>query len=434
MAILTALALVYASIVPITPRSVQWNDAVAAFKSLPWFQLDIYRRADWVANALVVIPVGWLAAAAIDWGRPSRWWLLWWMPWIIGGLCVLVVGIEFLQVWFPPRTRSLNDMFAGCVGAVFGPLAWLTTGRFTVSAILGIRHAVRSRQRVIWGLMVYAILNIVYSAMPLDLILSRAEWEQKRELGRVIIWPSDWGLALTRASLLPWALAAIRSGLFAFFATRAVGARHAVLAGVVFAVVCEAVQVPIFTGKASVLDLVAGVAGVVSAVGLALVWPRISWPLRYPAVWLTLIAMSLAAIFAGTLVRTTGQVSDPAEIAWRWQEFWTWPFAKYYYTSEFEAGSNLVSKLLVFAMVGFCLRSAAIRTSINRRGWVLSVGVFVALTIGVMIEISQVYLLPNVPDASDIIIYAVGLGMGYGAQWFANPDQVAQQRERASVR
>ncbi len=420
-AFLATSALIYASIVPITPQVVSWADAVSAFWALPWLQLDVYRRADWVANALVVIPVGWLMAATIDWGRTSRWWLFLSLPWIIVGLCALVTGIEFLQAWFPPRTRSLNDVFAGCVGATIGPVLWLICGRFIVGAVLGIRHAVRSRQRVIWGLVIYAILNLGYSAMPLDLVLSRGEWEQKRELGRLIFWPSDWDAAMTRDSMVSWALAAIRSGIFAFFAARALGTARALLLGITFALACEAIQVPIFTGKASVFDAAAAIVGVVTGVVLALSWPRISWPLRYPVVWLAGAALSLAAVFIGTIVRTTGLVSDPLEIARRWDSFWAWPFAKHYYLSEFEAVSNVLSKLIVFAAVGFCLRSAAIRIRPTWRRPVVSAGVAAAMTVGALIEVSQVYMLPNIPDATDIVLYAAGLALGYAAQWFANP-------------
>ena len=51
-------------------------------------------RADWVANLLVVLPLGWLGAAAIDWGRSSRRLLV---PDAGSPLSRVAVGIEFLQ-------------------------------------------------------------------------------------------------------------------------------------------------------------------------------------------------------------------------------------------------------------------------------------------------------------------------------------------------
>jgi hypothetical protein len=43
-------------------------------------------------------------------------------------LAAVVFGIELVQVWFPPRTVSQNDIFAGWCGAVGGMLAWVFFG------------------------------------------------------------------------------------------------------------------------------------------------------------------------------------------------------------------------------------------------------------------------------------------------------------------
>ena len=121
---------------PIKYRACSLDQAWSNFVNLPWLHIQVYGRADWVANLLVVLPLGWLGAAAFDWGRKSQRLLLLLMPFLIGFLCIVVIGIEFAQAWFPPRTQSLNDIAAGCVGAVLGPVVWLVTGRWTMKPFL----------------------------------------------------------------------------------------------------------------------------------------------------------------------------------------------------------------------------------------------------------------------------------------------------------
>jgi hypothetical protein len=47
-------------------------------------------------------------------------------------LAAVVFGIELVQVWFPPRTVSQNDIFAGWCGAAGGMLAWVFFGETLV--------------------------------------------------------------------------------------------------------------------------------------------------------------------------------------------------------------------------------------------------------------------------------------------------------------
>ena len=79
----SVLFLIYASVLPVQFRPCSLEDAVAVFEQIPWLNIQLYGRADWVANLLVVLPLGWLGAAAIDWGRKSQRLLLLMMPLLI---------------------------------------------------------------------------------------------------------------------------------------------------------------------------------------------------------------------------------------------------------------------------------------------------------------------------------------------------------------
>ncbi len=48
-------------------------------------------------------------------------------------MAAIVVGIEFLQLWFPNRTVSQNDIVAGVVGAIVGSCLWMLIGPIMAS-------------------------------------------------------------------------------------------------------------------------------------------------------------------------------------------------------------------------------------------------------------------------------------------------------------
>ncbi len=126
---LSLIALFYASLVPFEFQSRTCREALLQFSQLNWLNLDVYRRADWIANGLVALPFSFFFFGAADRGPLFT----------LGsylktfGMIVFGIGciflIEFMQIWFPPRTVSGNDIAAGCIGVILGPILWLLCGR-----------------------------------------------------------------------------------------------------------------------------------------------------------------------------------------------------------------------------------------------------------------------------------------------------------------
>ena len=67
----TALA-IYGSLVPLQYRPLEFAEALRRFRDIPMLQLSIESRADWVANVLLFVPIGflWLGVGSVD--RRSR--------------------------------------------------------------------------------------------------------------------------------------------------------------------------------------------------------------------------------------------------------------------------------------------------------------------------------------------------------------------------
>src|SRR5206468_9286760 len=112
----------YGSLVPLDFRSEPLTAAWTAFLKTPYLHLGVGSRADWVANLLLYMPLGffatgWVATASRQRAMAAN--ILVFMS------CVLLaVAVEFTQLFFPPRTVSLNDILAETLGTCVGIAVW----------------------------------------------------------------------------------------------------------------------------------------------------------------------------------------------------------------------------------------------------------------------------------------------------------------------
>src|SRR5262249_8578973 len=122
-AIAYALAIAYAStivgpsgfnFVPIDPQ-VAWR----MFKATPYIAGDAGPRADWIANLLMLVPMG-VLATGVFWPRRER--MLRWLAAGAALFCclVFVLSVKYLQLFFPPRTVTLNYIAAQSLGSLLG--------------------------------------------------------------------------------------------------------------------------------------------------------------------------------------------------------------------------------------------------------------------------------------------------------------------------
>ena len=178
---------VYGSLVPLDFHPRPFAEAMAAFRDIRYLQLGIASRADWVANILLFIPLAFLWLATV-WPQSRSARLL--MSALVGlGCAGLSVAIEFTQLFFPPRTVSLNDVLAESIGTAVGVVLWWTT-RLRVMAWLENWSWVRGTSAVSELLLCgYLFVLLGYNVLPLDLTLSLVEIFHKWKEGRVLVIP-----------------------------------------------------------------------------------------------------------------------------------------------------------------------------------------------------------------------------------------------------
>ncbi len=454
LGVLATLMLIYASLIPLRYRPLDWPETIQRTKSIPWLQLSVYNRADWIANGLVVVPVAFLLAGALSYRGQSprssflnRILELGASGLVLAFLFLLIGGIEISQIWFPPRTVSWNDILAGWIGAIAGVALWLPFGCRSIEAARRILGIQRFYDRLSAFALLACIAGFLYSIYPLDFVLSRSDWSEKLRLGRV-----QWGLVPHSVPKLEWGQGLLISVLRAFpfgllgSQIQSRPLRWIWVLGI--ALFLELIQLPVFSKFCSLGDVMAGWLG--GAIGIFVAQPNRlwNWLLGTRWVWISAAGLWSVVLLFAFLGRSERLVVDPSELQERWSGFLTYPLLRYYFTSEYRALTNILGKLLSFAFLGALVAccvmfgkptSAIARNDNLGRDWVcspfrasLSWVLPLSIVIGFAIEIGQIYLFPLIGDLSDVGIYALGASGGawltvFLARGLPTPEQTEPQ-------
>jgi glycopeptide antibiotics resistance protein len=166
--------------------------ALQRFLAVHFVNTGSDQRADWIGNLLMLVPFGFLVAGTVWPGRTR-------LPYggtpslalrffaAMGALLICVatvLTIKYLQLFFPPRTVTLNYIVAQCAGALLGiaGFAWIG-GR------LGL--ALDRRDPVVGLVLVlrlYVLVLTIFVLMPLDFALNATDlWGQVERLPNTFV-------------------------------------------------------------------------------------------------------------------------------------------------------------------------------------------------------------------------------------------------------
>src|SRR5438034_2529107 len=170
-----AAFVVYGSLVPFDfhyrPLMAAWD----AFLQTPYLHLDVGSRADWVANILLYIPLGFFATGSL--GAASRSRAVAAGITVLGFCMVLAVSVEFTQLYFPPRTVSLNDIVAEIIGSGLGITLWLWAGERIMTLWAEVQQGGPASGRAL--IVLYTAAYLGFALFPFDFLVSRAELAAK---------------------------------------------------------------------------------------------------------------------------------------------------------------------------------------------------------------------------------------------------------------
>lgn len=423
---------VYGSLVPLNFVPIPWDEAVRRFARVPYYQLGIESRADWVANGLLFIPLAYLCAALLpDRMPPAVRLLTSALLWLLAS--VLAVTIEFTQLFFPGRTVGLNDIIAESIGAALGLLLQAGTRRRAAAWLQGWWRREQQAARLLRALHLYLAGLLFYAVMPLDLTISPVELLHKMRHGQgITLMPfSDWPreaapLAYKGVTdLLLWLPVGLMWRLSGATTVRAA------TRGLAAAALVETLQLFVYSRHSSMTDIVTGGLGAWLGASLAALWspqtePRSSSDVnlgadlrpvarahRWWAAWVAWLFLALMVFWfpfdfrvdSGMLRERLAQMNQPL-------------LASYYAGSEFHALTELLRKVLVTLPGGLLWALATMRSRGRGRNVLRWLGLLVPVLVACTIEGGQLLLPDKVADFSDVLFEScggwLGLLLGHG--------------------
>lgn len=406
----------YGSLVPLDYQPLALSVAIERFAAIPYLKLGAESRADWIANSVLYFPLGALAALTL------RGWLPQTRPLAAVGAwaccAAFAVGVEFLQLFFPPRTVSLNDLLAEWIGAALGVLAAPRLGAWSLGVMQVVQARMSHSPKVLGRAWLAAL--VVLALFPFDVALSRAEFARHLASDLVALWwvPDSRGLLL---GLLRWGAevaVVMPLGLAWAWGGRRAVLRSALL-GLALGSAIELTQLLLVSGVAQGASVLS--RGVGTGLGAVLAAPlaRFGWAgakrlMLRAAPW-------LFAPYLGALLLANGWFRsswrDAGQVATTWSEVRLLPFYYHYYTSEAVALVSLLSVVLMYLPLALWGWARELRPA--------TVGVVVML-LSLAMEASKLLLGGMRPDPTNVLIAAAAATgvvalLGAWVRWLLTP-------------
>lgn len=389
-----AAFVVYGSLVPLDFNPLALERAWREFRGMPFLNLGAGSRADWIANGVLYLPLGVLAAKSLRRAGPWGAWLLATM------LCwAMALAVEFAQVFFPPRTVSQNDILAEWIGSAAGAALAVPLRSWFDRLGEAVRRGGGAHGQHV--LEAYAAGYVLLSFFPYDLVVSWAELRAKAG--------SDlWSWALVRSargslySLLQLGVEVLLSapiGVWLSRRGRPAGVAAALVVGAALGLVIELGQFLIVSGVSHGASVLSRSVGVAAGAALA---PRFAGAgLAGVRVWLHRWSIPLGAGYALLLLAVNGSFSGrwlgTAAAAATWAKLRLLPFYYHYYTTEAQALISLLSVALMY------LPLAAIGWA---RKWSTAATIAAIACAALAVESSKLFIAGLKPDPTNLIIAA----------------------------
>ena len=393
------LFVVYGSLVPLDFQYIPFDEALQRFRTMPFLQLGVESRADWVSNGVLYLPVGFLAT----WRFMRRGLAAVWAVGIATTFGVaLAVGVEFTQVYFPARTVSLNDIVAECIGSLLGALLGSGYQRHASAS-----SATAARLGGTWfashALQLYAAAYLAFCLFPFDLLISREELAEKLASD---MW-GGWVAAVEPRPLMVVLKLAVEVALtlpLGILFGRHTGGRkrtpglvRAAVAGLMLGALIEGAQFLIASGISQGVSVLS--RGLGMAFGLAL-WQRrdrLSLAVarralaRSSLLWLPVCLLLIVAMNGWfTAQRQGGEAA-----AVKWAELRLLPFYYHYYTTEAQALLSLASVFLMYLPLG------VLAWSLRRSAWTAAAW---GIAASAVVETAKLWLEGLHPDPTNLLI------------------------------
>ena len=393
---------VYGSLVPLEFRYLPLETAWEQFRAIKLLDVGVQGRGDWISNAVLYVPLGFLALTLLggQCSKPRRFL----SACLAALICSLVaVAVEFAQLYFPDRTVSLNDLYAEFIGGAIGTALAYRRADWFLRVFFSWKRLSRDALGI-YLLEAYLFLYIAFSFFPFDFILANDELQWKRFSGAwgwlIATDFKDSNSFIAVAKLFAEALAAVPMGVFLSRFRPRIGGKSAALIGCLLGVAIELGQFFVISGLSQGLSVLTRGGGVF--LGWVIWRSRNEW--RLPNIRSRLRRHMAFGIIGYLLVLMA--VNGWFSYAWSDLAFAKLslgqtrflPFYYHYYTTEQAALVSVVSVGLMYVPVGIF-------------AWLAFSGPMVALLCAALaafvFEASKLFLHGLHPDPTNILIGGV---------------------------
>jgi VanZ family protein len=423
---------IYGSLLPFNYAHHTFDEALAVLRQITLYPTsELGARGDWVISAVQFTVLCFLATGAIAVDRRPYMGLLAALA-VVTFCLALAVAIEFLQVFFPPRTVSLNDIIVECVGGVAGVATWLVGGQRMTHWLRRFGNHSNMAALSKWQLPAYLVIVLVVQLMPFDFVISPDELAVKYREGKVHLVPfaGPWDVDALVKVLLNVACF-LPLGFLLSFASGRRQRRWSGLPLLALAVpaVVEFLQFFVYSRSCDATDIITGAAGVWTGAWLAqALRARLARSTATPsdrvggtvATWAALLA-GYSAWFGLLLYfswRPFDFTADSPRLADDVDAFSPQalgrlvllPFVDYYWGSKYNALDQFIRKSLAFLPLGALMALSSRDVFPRRRIWLV---VVVALFVGGIVEVGRCYLPNRIPSTTDVLIGCCAAAIGF---------------------
>lgn len=415
-AVVYLLFVIYGSLVPLDYQNLPWQQALDRFKHIRYLDLGIESRADWIANIVLYIPLAFLWSSLLSNVRSLG--LRFLGTVLVLCLCLLLaVGIEFCQLYFPPRTVSINDLIAESIGTAIGLLIAQIWGRQLLSLChsLSLSHLLSVKAL----LKLYLLSYVLLSFFPYDFVTSFAELETKLEGGHdhIFIAFDACRHEFVRCAvkfLVEIIVLLPAGGLVYLLPHVSHKLALAVLVGFFLGVFSELVQLFLYSGIAqgfSILTRMLGMGLGVIATDWLCKQQMLYWQKRLKPFVLIAALPYCALVFI--ISGGCNGIWLTAELArTKLAETYFMPFYYFYYTTETVALVSLISNVGLYMPIGFAFGLwCRANDESPQFSWVW-VGLWGA-GLAVLVETEKLFLADKHPDPTDIGIAFMTAAVSY---------------------
>ncbi|MDA9982190.1 VanZ family protein [Gammaproteobacteria bacterium] len=401
-----------------------FDQAWERFLGIRYVDLGVHLRADWIANILLYIPLAFLGAAWAHLKLPAQRVSV---PRLAGVwlLCVVVaLSVEFFQVFFSPRTVSLNDLVAETLGVSLGVAFWVTSRNMLMH---GLFEAARGGPTAVAAaLYLYLFIYLVLSLFPYDFLVSVDELSWKLSTHRDHLFYSPAACTDTLRcvmKLVAEMFAVVPLGVL--LAMRKTSLWRAVLYVGMLGVVVEVLQFFIASGLSQGISVLTRSAG--AALGVqAYLWLSDGKFKRYAGAAAPILIVAiipyllLLTLLNGWFSNSWLGIGD-ALPKLNGQMFL--PFYYHYFSSEAGALDSVLAALAMYAPFGLGYWIWTVARDGKRS---TTPAVLLAAVAALLVEGGKLFVMGKHPDPTNILIAMISAGLAYKMALWVSRSWLAQ--------